>query len=191
MGTHGGRYALSELQIVDSDAFENIKRVGDLYAEGTTSPFTIARRLHMTVVEVRGYIETWHEIIRSDAESKDLARDALHTMLERYDRLIARAHENLKDLGDLDYDEKVSAQINATMKNVADWDAKRVDLLQKAGLLDAGELGDELAEREARETILINILRNDLCDDCKVTVRDKIAVLTGQVEGTIEGEVVE
>lgn len=182
---------MSELSIVESDAFENIKRVGDLYAEGTTSPFTIARRLSMTVVEVRGYLETWHEIIRSDAESKDLARDALHTMLERYDRLIARAHENVKDLESLDYDEKVSAQINATLKNIADWDSKRVDLLQKAGLLDAGELGDELAQREEREALLINILRNDLCDECKVTVRDKIAILTGHVEGTVEGETVE
>lgn len=173
------------LSIVESDAFENIKKVGDLYAEGVTSPFTIARRLSMTVVEVRGYLETWHEIIRNDAESKDLARDALHTMLDRYDRLIARAHENIKDLEDLAYDEKVSAQINTTLKNIGDWDAKRVDLLQKAGMLDNHDLGDELAEREERESLILDMLRNDLCETCQLAIRDKITRLTGVVQGTV------
>ena len=127
------------LSIIESDAFEQIKKVSDLYVEGTTSPYTIARRLGIKVVEARAAIESWHEIIRHDADSKDLARDALTVMLERYDRLLVEANSNLENLKELPYDEKVSAQINTTIKVIGDLDAKRVSLLRDAGLLDDAE----------------------------------------------------
>jgi hypothetical protein len=191
VGTDCGRYALSELAIIDSNAFEKIMEVANLYADGVTSPYTIARRLNIKVVEAKAAIEQWHEMIRTDIDSSDVAKDALNVMLQRYDKLLEEANKNLKDLQGLAFDEKVSAQINATLKNIADFDAKRVDLLQKAGLLDAHELGDELAEREEREAMIIGILQHDLCDDCKEVVRDKLTRLTGQVQGTvIEGETV-
>jgi hypothetical protein len=183
---------MTELAIIDSDGFEQIKRVSDLYVTGVTSPHTIARRLGIKVVEAKSAIEAWHEIIREDADSKDLARDALHIMLERYDKLLEEANENLTNLKELVYDEKVSAQINATMKNIADFDKTRVSLLQQAGLLDRGDLGDELAEREEREAMILEILRNDLCFDCQNKIKDKLTRLTGQVQGAvIDGDVVE
>lgn len=182
---------MSQLAIIDSNAFEKIMDVANLYADGVTSPYTIARRLDIKVVEAKAAIEQWHEMIRADVDSRDVAKDALNVMLQRYDKLLEEANKNLKDLQGLPFDEKVSAQINATLKNIADFDAKRVDLLQKAGLLDAHELGDELAEREEREGLILSILQNDLCDDCKEVVRDKLTQLTGQVHGTvIESEVV-
>lgn len=175
---------MSELAIVDSAAFEKIKEVADLYVDGVTSPYTIARRLNIKVVEARSAIEHWHEIIREDTESRDAAKDALHVMLQRYDNLLTEANDNLKNLKAMAFDEKVSAQINATLKNIGDLDAKRVDLLQKAGLLDANDLGDELAEREEREQILIDILRNHLCDECRVTVARRLQEVTNTVEAT-------
>lgn len=179
------------LSIIESDAFEHIKKVSDLYVEGVTSPFTIARRLNMKVVEVRSALEAWHEIIQNDADSKDMARDALHVMLERYDKLLVEANENLQNLKDLEYSVNTSAQINATLKNIADFDAKRVSLLREAGLLDAGELGDELAEREQREHQILEILKNDLCPECQLSVRDKLTRLTGEVQGNVvDGEVI-
>lgn len=191
MGSHSRWYAMS-LSIIESDAFEQIKKVSDLYVEGTTSPYAIARRLGIKVVEARAAIESWHEIIRHDSDSKDLARDALTVMLERFDRLLVEANSNLINLKELPYDEKVSAQINTTIKVIGDLDAKRVSLLREAGLLDAADLGDELAEREEREDMLLGILRHDLCEHCKITVRDKITQLTGTVQGTVvEGEVVD
>lgn len=171
--------------IIDSDAFDKIKQVADLYVEGVTSPHTIARRLGIKVVEARQSIEQWHEIIKSDPASQDEARDALNVMLQRYDKLLAEANENLENLKSLVYDEKVSAQINSTLKLIGDLDAKRVDLLQKAGLLDANDLGDELLEREEREAMIINILRNDLCDECRMNVARKLQEVTNTVEATV------
>lgn len=180
---------MSELAIIDSDAFEHIKKVADIYVKGTTSPYTIAKQLGIKVVDAKHAIEQWHEIINHDAESRDMARDHLNMMIHRYDTLIEESNANLDDLKQMIFNEKVSAQINATLKNIADFDKTRVDLLQKAGILDNHDLGDELAEREQREAMLIGILQNDLCDECKITVRDRLTVLTGQVQGTvIEGE---
>jgi len=192
MGTDSGRYAMSLPAIIDTDAFDQIKQVADLYAKGTTSPYAIARRLNIKVIEARQAIDTWHEIIQHDADSKDLARDALHVMLDRYDRLLVEAHENLSNLKDMAFDEKVSAQINATLKNIADWDAKRVSMLREAGLLDAHDLGDELAEREEREAMILGILKEDLCDSCRANTRHKLSILTGVIQGdVVEGEVID
>lgn len=125
------------------------------------------------------------EIVRDDLEARDAAKDHLNDMVARYQYLMDEAQKNLDDLKALAFDEKVSAQINATLKNIADWDAKRVDYLQKAGLYDQGGLGDELAEREEREQQILQILRNDLCPDCARVVRDKLTRLTGKVEGEV------
>ena len=100
----------------------------------------------------------------------------------QYDQLLIGLHKNLEDLDVLVYDEKISAQRVATARTIADLQAKRVDLLQKAGLLDQGDLGEELAEREKQEAALIDILRNDLCDDCRSLVAVKLQKITKNVE---------
>ena len=173
--------------VIDMDAFENLEKVADLVFQGK-SEYQIARALHIKVVEARSYMKQFQEIVNNDAESRDAARDHLNMMIQRYERLIERSNRNLEDLALLEYDEKVSAQINSTLKNIADFDKTRVDLLQKAGLLDANELGDELAEREEREALIISILQNDLCEDCKIVVRDKLTQATGVVQGTVVDE---
>jgi hypothetical protein len=127
-------------------------------------------------------------IIRDDMDARDAAKDHLNDMVQRYQMLMDEAQQNLEELKGLNYDEKVSAQINATLKNIADFDAKRVDYLQKAGLFDTGSLGDELAEREEREQQILQILRSDLCPTCTAVVRDKLTKLTGVVEGEVVAE---
>jgi hypothetical protein len=41
-----------------------------------------------------------------------------------------------------------------------DIESKRIDMLQKAGLLENKELADEMVEIEKRQEVLINILRD-------------------------------
>ena len=168
--------------IIDTEAFQQIEKVAELYVGGITSPYVIARELGIKVNTARESIEQWHELLKEDQNSKDAAFEALTVMLQRYDRLLEEANQNLEDLKSLNFDEKVSAQINASIKVIAELDKVRVDLLQKAGLLDQGDLGDELAEREEREAQIINILRNDLCGDCKATVARKLQEITKTAE---------
>lgn len=172
------------LTVIESDAFRQMEKVAERHLMGH-SPYKIARDLHIKVVEARAAIEQWQEVVNKDMQSRDAARDHLNAMVRRYDNLIAEANVNLDNLKSLEYDEKVSAQINSTIKTIGDLDKVRVDLLQKAGLLDAHELGDELAEREAREEAIINILRNDLCENCRMDVARKLQSLTNTVEGVV------
>lgn len=181
----------TDLVPIDSDAFKRMETVAELHLKGKT-PYAIARELSIKVVEAKNAIAQWQEIVNNDMASRDAARDHLNAMVQRYDRLISESHDNLRNLQLMSFDEKVSAQINATLKNIADFDAKRVDLLQKAGLLDASDLGDEIAEMEEKHQLLIEILRNDLCDRCKPHVMHKLKRITGQVEEIrVEHEVVD
>jgi hypothetical protein len=164
-----------------------MEKVWDLHMK-SKSPYSIARTLGCKVVDAKFAIEQMQLIIRDDLESRDAAKDHLNDMVQRYQMLMDEAQKNLEDLKALAFDEKVSAQINATLKNIADFDAKRVDFLQKAGLYDQGGLGDELAEREEREQQILQILRNDLCPACTAVVRDKLTKLTGVVEGEVVAE---
>lgn len=176
--------------VIDSEGFVFMEKVWDLHMKSKT-PYSIARTLSVKVVDVKLAIEQMQLIIRDDMEARDSAKDFLNDMVVRYQTLMDEAQKNLEDLQALTFDEKVSAQINATLKNIADFDAKRVDFLQKAGLYDTGALGDELAEREEREKQIIQILRTDLCPECTAIVRDKLTKLTGVVEGEVVAEHVE
>lgn len=175
---------MSDLSVVETDPFKEMEKVASMMLKGH-SEYTTARRLNMKAVEVRALWSQYKERLTNDSMATDVARDHLNLMVKQYDSLIAKANQNLEDLESLTYDEKISAQINATIKTIGDLQAKRVDTLQKAGLLDAGELGEELAQREEREQQLLNILRNDLCADCKVVVRDKLTAMSSVVEGTV------
>jgi hypothetical protein len=181
LGTNCGRYALSQLAVIDEEFNEKRNNVADLMIQGN-SEYAVARQLHMKVVEVKNYWNQWKDLLASDDDGRDVAKDHLNRMVKHYDLLIEKSHANLKDLHGLVFDEKISAQVNSTLKNIADFEAKRVDALQKAGLLDGSALGDELAEREEREAILIDILKNDLCDDCRPPIMTKIRKLTGKTE---------
>jgi hypothetical protein len=179
--------------IIDTEAFERIEDVAKLFGQGVTSPHTIARRLNIKVIEVKQAIEQWHTLLREDTDSHDAARDALNVMLQRYDTLLQEANDNLAELQQMPFNEKISAQIIATLKLIGDLDKTRVDLLQKAGLLDNSELGDELAEREEREAQVLSILRNDLCENCKHVVRDKLSAIMRSPQPSadvVDGEVV-
>jgi hypothetical protein len=184
LGTDRWRYQMSELEVIDTPAFDRIKDVAELHLQ-SKSPYQISRALGIKVGEALEAIRQWQEIINNDMASRDAARDFLNTMVQRYEVLISEANDNLENIKSLEFNDKNANQINATLRLIADLDAKRVDLLQKAGLLDAADLGDELAMREEREAAVLDILRNDLCDHCQPVVRAKLTRLTGTVEGTV------
>lgn len=173
--------------IIDSDGLAFMSQVWTLHLKNK-SPHAIAMALSCRVVDAKRAIEEMQGVVRDDMESRDAARDQLNDMVQRYQYLMDESQNNLEELQSMVFNEKVSAQINATLKNIADFDAKRVDYLQKAGLYDTGGLGDELAEREEREQQIIQILRHDLCPNCTTVVRDKLTRLTGVVQGEVVAE---
>lgn len=167
--------------LLDDDSNNLRNDVAKLMMKGK-SEFAAARALGIKVVEARNYWNQWKDLVAQDATTRDYARDHLYQMVKHYDTLIERSHRNLEDLESLTYDDKISGQINSTLKLIGEFEKVRVDLLQKAGLLEAHDLGDELAEREHREEILLDILRNDLCPACKIVVARRLGEVTNTVE---------
>jgi hypothetical protein len=96
------------------------------------------------------------------------AKEALAAADEHYSRLISQAYEVI---------EEATTTANLTAKTagiklVMDLESKRIEMLQKAGLLENKELAEEMLEIERRQDILMKILKDIAADHPEV--RDKI-----------------
>lgn len=173
------------------DQYDRMDKMANLWLKGERNPTTIAKQLGMKRAEVLTLIEEFKEIARNDEEVKHRAKEALHEADESLNMVIKRSWETVEqadDAGDL----KTKATV---LKHIADVEGKRVEMLQKAGLYDDAALGDELAEMEEKQQILISILKEVTaeCDHCKFEVARRLSKVTGKVEPVgvvVEGEVI-
>jgi hypothetical protein len=105
----------------------------------------------------------------------DRAREALVAADRHYSMIIERSWETVEQ-ADMAGELRTKA---GALKLVADVEQKRIDMLQKAGVLDNTELASQLAEAEEKHEILIGILR-DLCPDCKQKVATRLSRASGE-----------
>ena len=87
---------------------------------------------------------------------------------EHYGRLISKSYEVIDDAdtnGDL-------RSKSGGIKLVMDIESKRIEMLQKAGLLENKELAEEMLEIEKRQEILMGILKDVAAEHPEI--RDKI-----------------
>jgi hypothetical protein len=169
------------VEIYDSEPFQDMEKVAKEIMKGH-SEFKVARDLGLKVAEVRSLWGQYRNLLEQSTLAQDAAHDMLNVMVEQYNDLTARLYANLEQLDRHDHDDKISAQINTTTRNIGDLLAKRVDLLQKAGILEGADMGAELAEMERKQDILIDILRTELCEVCQPAVARRLREVTGQVE---------
>ena len=165
-------------------SFETMESVAELKNKGI-SDSQVAKQLKMQRKEVISIYETYKSLLVNDQEARDRAMDLLNVMVEQYDHLIAETHVVIDKLRNQMFDEKYAAQELKALTIIGDFIAKRLALVQQAGLLEASEIGDEYAEIEEKANILMGILRTDLCDDCRKKVKDKFAAATNQVEAIV------
>lgn len=157
------------------ERIEIMDKIANLWITGTRNPGTIAKQLKMSRAEVLEYIEEYKAIIRDDDEVKARAKEALYEA----DSALHLVNEENWGIVKVEMDNKVKATV---LKNIADIEAKRVELLQKAGLYDDAALGDELAAMEEKQQILIGIIKEvtSHCPSCKIEVARRLAKVTGQ-----------
>lgn len=176
----------------DSFRFESMERVAELTLKGYSST-AISKEMGIPRKEVMTLQEDYRAALSNDSEARDLARDHLNQMVHHYDILIKKFYDLIDEIDTLNFNHQVAAQKNATLKSIAELEAKRLDALQKAGLLDSAELGDELAEAEEKREIILDIIQNQVCPAC----RNKIAADIARAKGNpnevpaIDVEVVE
>lgn len=169
------------IELYDEDRLQSMESIVQLHHHGHNAT-QIARQLNLPRKEVLHLINKYKEAGINDLETRDVAKEMLHRMIAHYDELIKKSHELLEDLGAMMLTPAIAGQMNSVLKNLADFEAKRVDVLQKAGILDAHELGDELAKMEEAKEVLLGILRNDLCDQCRPKIMRKIGEISGRAE---------
>lgn len=171
---------------VESHRFESMEQVAEYTLMGYSAT-AIAKETGLKRAQVLTLQEDYRTALANDSEARDMARDHLNMMVKHYDSLIKKFYDLVDEIDTLGFSHQVAAQKNAALKAIAELEAKRLDALQKAGLLESAELGDELAEMEEKQDILIDILRSDLCPECQAKIAYKLSKVTGQAE-TIDVE---
>lgn len=173
-----------DLAVIDSERFDLMEKVAEYKMHGETD-HAISKRLNIPRKEVKELFNDYKDVIQQDVSSRDVAKDFLNQMIAHFDEIIKKSYQLYDDLNNEPFSHQISAQINAVLKNISSYEAERLKFLQSAGLLDAADLGDELAEREEKEAILLDILRNHLCVDCKQEVARRLSAVSGNVEGVV------
>lgn len=180
----------------DADRFELMNDIMTDYVKNV-SVAQIAREKKMTRKQVEDVISEWRQSAVGSEFLKDRVDDLMVLMDEHFSTLIQEGWKTLKEVDDAIVDGGINAQMlgarTAAIKTIADLEAKRIETLQKAGLLDAADLGDELADMEERQDKIITILRDvsQTCPTCRMEVARRLSLITGQAEGVPEAEVVD
>ena len=84
------------------------------------------------------------------------AREALAAADQHYGKLIKQAYEVIDDAN---LNQNSAVKLNA-IKLVLDIETRRIDMLQKAGLLENKELAEQLLETERKQELIMNILKD-------------------------------
>lgn len=168
---------MNELEIADS--FEKMNRVVAEMLKGN-NPSVIAKNLDIPRTQVLELIDQWKNIVHLDNRIQDRAKEALSAADQHYAMIIKEAWDTVEEAG-------VNSQLNIkaqALKLIADVEGKRIDMLQKAGLLENTDIGNQIIETERKQKILIDILKDvsSRCESCKIEVAKRISEVTGKVE---------
>lgn len=146
---------------------DEVNKVVEKYLAGN-EPTQISKELSMPRQKVVAYINEWRSMAADNAAIRARAKEALVGADTHYTKLIQKAYEVIDDA-------TTTANLNAKtagIKLVMDLESKRIDMLQKAGLLENKELAEEMMEIEHRQEVLVGILKDIASEHPEI--RDKI-----------------
>jgi hypothetical protein len=146
---------------------DEVNRVVEKYLQGN-EPTQISKELAIPRQKVVALIEEWRSLAADNAIIRARAKEALAGADAHYNKLIQKAYEVMDDA-------TTTANLgakNASIKLVMDIEKTRIDMLQKAGLLENKELAEEMLEIERKQEVLVNILKDIATEHPEV--RDKI-----------------
>lgn len=180
------------LMPVEQPRYEEMNKVIELFIKNK-GPYAIAKELGIRKVDVDAHIENWKMVAKESLEMKDRVSDLMVTFDEHYSVLIQKAYEIVDEVDKLAQSDKETmtrSQMLSQKKGALDLIAKlekdRIDILQKSGLLEAADMGDELAQMEEEKQIILHILQHDLCNNCKPSVMAKIGkMLSDNAKGSV------
>ena len=134
---------------------DEVNRVVEEYLKGS-DPTKISKELTIPRTRVVAHINEWKAMASANDAIRARAKDALAGADAHYSKLISKSYEVIDEAS---MTNNLSAK-TAAIKLVMDIESKRIDMLQKAGLLENKELAEEMVEIERRQEVLIGILRD-------------------------------
>jgi hypothetical protein len=134
---------------------DKVNKVVEEYLKGSEAT-QISKELDIPRQKVVTYINEWKQMASDNAAIRARAKEALVGADTHYNKLINKAYEVIDDATTT---ANLSAK-TAAIKLVLDIEARRIDMLQKAGLLENKELAEEMLEIERKQEVLVNILKD-------------------------------
>jgi ElaB/YqjD/DUF883 family membrane-anchored ribosome-binding protein len=155
----------SEEQLVQH--LDQVNMVVGEYLKGSDAT-KISKELAIPRTKVVSLIQEWQQMASNNSAIRARAKEALAAADEHYSRLISKSYEVIEDATTT---ANLGAKTNG-IKLVMDLESKRIEMLQKAGLLENKELAEEMMEIENRQRILMDILKDIASEHPEI--RDKI-----------------
>jgi hypothetical protein len=146
---------------------DTVNKVVGEYLKGN-DPTKISKQLDIPRTKVAALIKEWQVMASDNSAIRARAKEALAAADEHYSRLISQAYEVIDEATTI---ANLGAKTNG-IKLVMDLESKRIEMLQKAGLLENKELAEEMLEIERRQEILMVILKDIAAEHPEI--RDKV-----------------
>jgi hypothetical protein len=168
---------MNEIEIAGQ--FDQMNKVVEEMLKGN-NPTQISKTLGLQRQEVTNHIETWRALMQGDHGVKERASEALAAADQHYNMIIKEAWDTVHQ-ADAQDALNVKAQ---TLKLIADVEQKRIDMLQKAGVIEKNDMADAILETERKQEVLVGILRDvtSSCPQCKQEVARRLSEVTKRVE---------
>lgn len=162
-----------------ADQFDQMNKVVAEFIKGNNVN-SIAKQFELKPVQVSNMLNAWREIMHSDTGIRERAREALGAADQHYSMVINEAWNTVHQ-ADAQDALNVKAQ---SLKLIADVEQKRIDMLQKAGVIEKNEMADQILETERKQEVLVGILRDvtSSCPNCKQEVARRLSEVTNRVE---------
>jgi hypothetical protein len=143
----------SEIELINH--LDEMNTVVTEYLKGS-DPTRISKELSIPRIRVVAHLDEWKASASNNSAIRARAKDALAGADAHYSKLISRSYEVIDEAS---LTNNLGAK-TAAIKLVMDIESKRIDMLQKAGLLENKELAEEMVEIERRQEVLVGILRD-------------------------------
>jgi hypothetical protein len=141
-------------ELEPTERADRMNQVMELFLRGENAT-EIARKIGFRRVEVIEYIEDWKRVAQSNDQLQTMAKEAVLGSTQHYNSLIRELWAVVEECnhgGD--------ARTKTTaLKTIAELEEKRINFLQKAGLLDESDLGDKIAEMEEKADAIKALLQ--------------------------------
>lgn len=142
----------------EEDIVKHLDQVNTVVAEYLkgNDPTKISKELAIPRTRVVELINEWKVMASANDAIRARAKEALASMDAHYGKLISKSYEVIDEAS---MTNNLSAKTQA-IKLVVDIEKARIEMLQKAGLLENKELAEEMIQIEKRQEVLMGILRD-------------------------------